>query len=57
MQGYKTGKEYTLVFDRRTRIETIINEDKANSIIVAMKGDNSIHGKIFTSDMADSHHL
>ena len=57
VQGYKTGEKYTPEFARRTRIETIVDDAKANSILAALKGDNNIHGKIFTFDIAESHDL
>src|SRR5690606_41790233 len=31
VQGYKTGEKYTPEFARRTRIETIVDDDKARS--------------------------
>lgn len=57
VQGYKTGEKYTPEFARRTRIETIVDDAVANTIITALKGDSNIHGKIFTFDVAESHDL
>jgi len=57
VQGYKTGEKYTPEFARRTRIETIVSDSKANSIIEALKGNANIHGKIFIFDVSESHDL
>ncbi|VFJ15369.1 P-II family nitrogen regulator [Candidatus Nitrosocosmicus franklandus] len=57
VQGYKTGEKYTPEFARRTRIETIVDDDKANSIIEALKAEGDIHGKVFTFDVTESHEL
>lgn len=57
VQGYKTGEKYTPEFARRTRIETIVDEAKAELIINALKKDNSIKGKVFTFTVAESHDL
>ncbi|MGE0389603.1 MAG: P-II family nitrogen regulator [Candidatus Nitrosocosmicus sp.] len=57
VQGYKTGEKYTPEFARRTRIETIVDDDRANTIISALKANTDIHGKIFTFDITESHDL
>lgn len=57
VQGYKTGEKYTPEFARRTRIETIVDDARANTILNALKGDSSIHGKVFTFDITESHDL
>ncbi len=57
VQGYKTGEKYTPEFARRTRIETIVSEQKIKSIIDALKNDGSIQGKVFVFDVAESYNL
>lgn len=39
------------------RIETMVDDTKASAIIMALNGDNNIHGKIFTFDTVESHDL
>lgn len=51
VQGYKTGEKYTPEFARRTRIETIVDDAKANSVIEALKAESDIHGKVFAFDI------
>ena len=57
VQGYKTGEKYTPEFARRTRIETIVSESKANTIIEILKSDVNIHGKIFIFEVSESQDL
>ena len=57
VQGYRTGEKYSPEFARRTRIETIVDDVKATSIIEALKGDSTIHGIMFTFDVTESHDL
>ena len=57
VQGYKTGEKYTPEFARRTRIETIVPDSKASLIVEALKSDANILGRVFISDMPESHNL
>ncbi len=57
VQGYKTGEKYTPEFARRTRIETIIPDSKANTVVEALKADANIQGRVFIYDVAESQDL
>ena len=57
VQGYKTGEKYTPEFARRTRIETIVPDSKANLLIEALKNDANIQGRVFIFDMPEAHDL
>jgi nitrogen regulatory protein P-II 1 len=57
VQGYKTGEKYTPEFARRTRIETIISDSKANTVVEALKADANIQGRVFIYDVAESQDL
>ena len=57
VQGYKTGEKYTPEFARRTRIETIVPDSKANLLVEALKSDANIQGRVFIFDMPESHDL
>jgi nitrogen regulatory protein P-II 1 len=57
VQGYKTGEKFTPEFARRTRIETVVPDSKASSLVEALKSDVNIHGRVFIYDMPESHDL
>ena len=57
VQGYKTGEKYTPEFARRTRIETIISDSKASTVVEALKADANIQGRVFIYDVAESQDL
>ena len=57
VQGYKTGEKYTPEFARRTRVETIVPDSKANVLIEALKSDANIQGRVFVFDVPESQDL
>ncbi len=57
VQGYKTGEKYTPEFARRTRIETIVPDSKASSLVEALKSDPDIQGRVFIYEMPETYDL
>ncbi len=57
VQGYETQEKFIPEFARRTRVETIVPDNKVDKIISAIKKDENVKGKIFVFDVLESHDL
>ena len=57
VQGYRTNETFVPEFARRIRVETIVPDSKVEKIINAIKQSGTYQGKIFISDISESHEI
>lgn len=57
VKEYITQEKFVPPFARRTRVETIVPDDKVNTLINAIKQSGTFQGKIFISDVLESHDI